>query len=101
MIDSVAHDDNVIDEGEFIEALFGKKKREELLMKKNKKDEGGKGGGLMQRRKGGCKRDGGSEGYNRGGSKTRVDALMYGWVDAWTDRWRRYGIRNEGGKEGE
>lgn len=45
LFDSVAHDDNVIDEGEFIEALFGKKKREELLMKKNKKDEGGKGGG--------------------------------------------------------
>jgi serine/threonine-protein phosphatase 2B regulatory subunit len=44
LFDSVAHDDNVIDEGEFIEALFGKKKREELLRKKNKNDEGGKGG---------------------------------------------------------
>ena len=43
LFDSVAHDDNVIDEGEFIEALFGKKKREELLVKKNKND--GKGGG--------------------------------------------------------
>ena len=43
LFDSVAHDDNVIDEGEFIEALFGKKKREELLVKqKNKND--GKGG---------------------------------------------------------
>ena len=45
LFDSVAHDDNVIDEGEFIEALFGKKKREELLMKKKKKNDGGKGGG--------------------------------------------------------
>ena len=45
LFDSVAHDDNVIDEGEFIEALFGKKKREELLMKKNKNGDGaGKGG---------------------------------------------------------
>jgi serine/threonine-protein phosphatase 2B regulatory subunit len=47
LFDSVAHDDNVIDEGEFIEALFGKKKREELLMmkKKNKNDDDAKGGG--------------------------------------------------------
>jgi len=44
LFDSVAHDDNVIDEGEFIEALFGKKKREELLVKKNKNGGDGKGG---------------------------------------------------------
>ena len=30
LFDSVARGDGVIDEGEFIEALFGKKKREEL-----------------------------------------------------------------------
>ena len=33
LFDSVARGDGVIDEGEFIEALFGKKKREELCGK--------------------------------------------------------------------
>ena len=40
LFDSVAKEDDVIDESEFIEALFGKKKREECLMNQKKGQQG-------------------------------------------------------------
>ena len=40
LFDSVAKEDGVIDESEFIEALFGKKKREECLMNQKKGQQG-------------------------------------------------------------